>query len=641
MPDIVAWIEANRRLSIVSSSEVGMKRMSRTPFFKPILADMVDDNVKEIVIMKSAQIGATDLCVDFLGYLAANDPCPVAFFLADEKTSKRIFKDRVQEFFKTNPILHSLRIEGKKTQNSELYLRNGFNLIMTYASSIAQTASKSFRVLIMDEIDKNGYQIVGQEGSTLGRIKERTESYENYKLIKLSTPTTDNGLIYKELQKCDVVYDWFVPCPKCGEYQPLRFEQETYKAEGREFVSGRVVWEGSKEATPQMIEDSARYECAFCKELWTGYEKNNAVEKGKCVSQKPVVGKVIKKGYSYWRGISCLAGGSLARIVQSYLDCKDDPGDLQNFVNSACGQPYIQKAVKLTIAEFEILKKPIPHNTVPNNTIALIAGIDSQHTGVWYVVRAFNPSGGSLLIDYGYLPGDNDDEQLENLLYEREYLGVDGKKWKIWRAFRDVGGGDDKDTKVSITERVMIWLRNNKNRGVQLFGCRGANMAMEQRVKLSKPTDTTPSGKALRGSIQLARIDTTKMKDALYYRLELARRGEENGAYLNQDVEEIWFNHITAEEKRIVKGKEKWVLIRPNNHLLDCDTYAHSAAERCFLGGIGALKRPMYSGKTRRIPDQPAQPAVIQPVQERASPLQTPVIRPNVSESSNPYLTRR
>lgn len=601
MPDIVPWIQANRTLNRVSSSETGAKKISRTPFFVAILEDFLNENIKEIVVMKSAQIGLTDLCVDYIGYLGLHDPCPIAYFLADEKTTKKIYRDRVQSFFSTCVDLRKLKYHNKRDQNTELYLKNGFNLTMTYASSIAQTASKSYRIVIMDELDKPGYQIMKDEGSTLGRIKERTDTYEDYKIIKFGTPTTDNGLIYKELQKCDAVYEWFVPCPYCGEFQPLRFKKELYKAESVEFTSGEIVWEGSVNAKPQEIEDTTRYMCGFCEKKWTTYEKNTAVEQGKMVAQQKITSKIVKKGYYLWRGHSCLAGGNLARIVQSFIDCKGDPSELQNFTNSAIGKPWVQKISKITDKDFELLKKPIAQGMVPDDTLCLVCGIDSQINGVWYVVRAFNRAGGSVVIDFGFLESvDNDDSALDYLLFEKEYEGMDGKHWKIWRALRDVGGGMDKDTKTSITEKVMIWLRNNKDRDCQLYGCRGANMPMEIRVKLSKPIDTTPSGKALKGSIQIARIDTGKIKDAFYYRLDLAKRGEPGGAYVNQDISDKWYRHITAEEKRIVRGKEKWVQIREDNHGLDCEVYCHAAVEKCFLGGIAILKNPVHIWSRRK-----------------------------------------
>jgi phage terminase large subunit GpA-like protein len=69
----------------------------------------------------------------------------------------------------------------------------------------------------------------------------------------ISTPTTETARITRELEDCDVVCDFHVPCPHCGEYQPLKFAQ--------------VKWPRLEKNDPdrlRRIEEETRYECNAC-----------------------------------------------------------------------------------------------------------------------------------------------------------------------------------------------------------------------------------------------------------------------------------------------------------------------------------------------------------------------------------------
>lgn len=78
----------------------------------------------------------------------------------------------------------------------------------------------------------------------------------------MSTPTMEAGNIWQELRACDVVYDFHVPCPYCGQMQPLRWSREyssgfeggVYRGkDGRRHKLGQVVWEAGRAATAEQI----------------------------------------------------------------------------------------------------------------------------------------------------------------------------------------------------------------------------------------------------------------------------------------------------------------------------------------------------------------------------------------------------
>ena len=137
---IADWIECNRVLHESYAAEPGPKKISRTPFVRPILEAWLDPWVREIVVAKSAQIGLTDLAIDLVGHTAANDPSPMAVFLADQITAEKVMSDRIQTMLRSTACLRPFLDENRLTKQ-EAYLRNGFNLTCSWASAMCSPPS--------------------------------------------------------------------------------------------------------------------------------------------------------------------------------------------------------------------------------------------------------------------------------------------------------------------------------------------------------------------------------------------------------------------------------------------------------------------------------------------------------------------
>ena len=133
-------------------------------------------------------------------------------------------------------------------------------------------------------------------------------------------------------------------------------------------------------------------------------------------------------------------------------------------------------------------------------------------------------------------------------------------------------------------------------------------------VRVGKPIDRTPSGKHLPGGISIVQLDTHSFKDIVHSRMDKAVKQQIRAAYLHAGSEEYWreyASHLSAEEKqKDARGREEWVKVRKDNHLLDCEVYAHACAAPEWLGGIMALRgrKARYRGADTG-PVKPAKPA--------------------------------
>src|SRR5690606_580809 len=72
------WADLKRILSTKSSAMPGNYRTSLTPYLKEIMDNLSEYSPYEkVVLMKAAQIGATEAAINFLGYTIDISPCPV------------------------------------------------------------------------------------------------------------------------------------------------------------------------------------------------------------------------------------------------------------------------------------------------------------------------------------------------------------------------------------------------------------------------------------------------------------------------------------------------------------------------------------------------------------------------------------
>lgn len=571
----------------------GAYKSEMVPFLVPIMDVAQDPNIETVVLCKAAQIGGTDALFNIMGYFVHQDPCPIMIILADQDTAEYMSVERIQPMFRSSESLKCL-VDNERFSKGEMSFINGAYIALGWASSVSRIASRPMKIVIFDEIDKPGYNRLTEEADPISLGEERSNTFPDRKLLKLSTPTTENGNIIKELESSDIIYDWHVPCPACGQMQPLRwsrkhctgFENGRYWAnDGNLHEVGEVVWEGGKKATNRQIIETARYKCGECGSLWTTQQKNEAVRYGKMIPRKQSNGYDQKLGFHINRIYSLFDGGRLEKLVRDWIKAQADPKQLQGFINSSLAEPWRNITIATNTSAILRARCDLNPQIVPQEAIALTCGIDVQKYGFWFVVRAWAKDYTSWLIHYGQV---STWEDVTELLFETSYPveGKEGQRLKIWRACVDTGGGDYGQG-VSQTEETYWWLRHNScGRGCRVWGTKGSSGTLAGKINVGKPLDKTPSGRPIPGGLQIILIDTVKLKDVFHYRLNQAIEGLPQAAYLHRATDRIYLNHITAEEKRRDRrGVESWHQIRKDNHLLDCEIMAHVCADPEWPGG--------------------------------------------------------
>ena len=610
---VTEWACKYRELGKLSAV-TGLYPIELTPFFRPVMDRCADYRVDQQVLCAPAQIGKTVAVVEnIVGYYLHQDPSSVMVVLADEATAKFVSTEKIAPMFKDSPHLSHLYIKNTFT-TTIIDTPDGGHVDFAWASSVAKLASRPERIVIGDEVNKPGYNTVTEEANSLSLMKERTASYPTgyYKHIFLSTPTIEEGNITWLMDTSDIIMDWQVPCPYCGVYQPLRWSEEyahgfsegKYRDDtGKYRKFGRVVWDGGRNADKEQIKATARYKCGSCGKLWTNLEKNDAVSAGKEVPRTQMDGSERKYANHINRIYSKMDSGNLAKLVDEWVSIFKLPREkqikaLQGFINSTLAEPFSTVKKLQSQSEVSILKAQTALNrqTVPEDAVALVCGIDCQKYDFWYVVRAFAVDFTSWLIDYGRLSSWGD---VYDLLFNTRYIQAGtGNDMGIWRSAIDTGGGEGRYENVSMTEAAYLWLRKHqRGYGGRVWGTKGSPKEFPgaELLRVGKAFDKTPSGKMLKGGLQLIHLDTFKLKTMFHVRLQNAIDGSsDRPAYLHKDIKKEYIQQITAEKLRVnVKGEEEWAQIGSRaNHLFDCEVQCIALADPEWPGGgVNTVRR--------------------------------------------------
>ena len=595
-PDLTVseWADKHRVLLAKTSREPGPWRTSRTPYLRAIMDAYNDPHIRHVVFQAGTQLGKSEAVIlNILGYIISEDPYSTLLVYPSADDSRSVSRNRIQPMVDASPVLRNKKpISDDSYQLSEMSFP-GMALYVVGSQSPTPLSQRPCRNILRDEIDKYP-PVAGRDADPLSLSEERAKAFWDIrKVIDVSSPTLAEGNISKEIKSCDVIYQYYVPCPSCSKLQTLTFKQIKFDNQ-RDLSRAKRI---------RVAKRSAVYQCEHCgaeirdrDREWFLSEQNGAtwltdeVE----VPEKPEkVGFILSSLYSPW----LTWGDVVAKFLEAHLS--GDPQKLMNFKNAWLAEPWVDGFKPKEEAEILSHRTELPPLVVPKEAVALTAGIDTGQGGFWYVVRAWARDLTSWLIDYGFLLTWEDVHSLvfENI-YERE--GPEGGFMRIFRAGLDIGGTVTEEG-ISATEAAYQWLRAHGQRVV--FGVKGMSRPMGKRLKLSV-IDTMPGRSKARipGGLVLWNVDTSMLKDLFHWRLQV-KPGDPQALYLHRETAADYANHISSEEKRRNRrGLFEWVQVSRNNHLLDCEVYAAAMADAECWGGVMVVSGSgQKQGQKRRI----------------------------------------
>jgi len=583
------WADRYRILSSRFSAEPGPWRTSRVPYLREPMDAFAEDGVEIVVAVWATQLGKTEgLCVNCAGWVIDQNPAPALFVAPVKEPNATRIAERLVDMVRSSP-----RLRGHLTgslQDAKGYVKrfDTCTLRVGWAGSPASLASDPICYVWLDETDKFP-SWSGQEADPIALALERTKTFRTRrKIVLTSTPTTQNGYIWRAWQRA-LQHHYWVPCPHCGEYQVLRFGIDT------------VRWP-EDERDPDRIRSQqlAWYECEHCHERIDDHQKPAMLTNGRWLQADQtitrrrktvgapqasrVVGYHLNALYSPWL--------TWSDVAAAFLASKDEPARLMNFRNSWEALPWIEAADDVEADELERNILPYDRGLVPSEAEVLVAAVD-VHSEVgpplfYYVLRAFGAGETSWLVREGVIEGW---EALTNIVlgeYPRENGGVERAR---------LVGIDCRYR----TGEVYAWCERHREVARPLAG--HGKGRMHSLLKPVRVDYRQRSGRVIRGRLVRWNVDVGHYKAALVRHIQTAQ-GEPGAWYLHRQVspeycEQVTSEHLVRRYDRRGHQVEVWEAKRPGveNHYLDCEVYALVLAD---MLGVRHLRSRDETPKTPR-----------------------------------------
>jgi phage terminase large subunit GpA-like protein len=544
---ISEWADEYRVLSRESSAEPGQWQTARAPYLRGIMDAFSDASIETVVFMKAAQVGATEIVNNVVGFHIDYDPGPMLIIQPNvEPMAKAWSKDRLAPMLRDTASLRG-KVRDPRSRDSGNTVTHkvfaGGHLTVAGANSAAGLASRPIRILLCDEVDRFPPS-AGSEGDPIALGVKRTTTFWNRKIGLLSSPTL-KGLsrIEAALGESDERY-YHVPCPHCGQLQPLKWK-------GIQF---------DRTETGELIEDSVRYQCEACGQLIDELDKLSMLEAGEWIATREtngIAGFHLNALYSPW--------ARWPELVKEFLRAKGNPERLKVWVNTVLAETWEEEGETMDVEGRQLERHAAD---VPEGVGILTAGVDLQKDRLEVLVVGWGAGEESWRIWHERIYGDpmceEVWEQLE-VLRTRPYRHVNGATLRIRSVAIDSG---------SFTQAVYRYVAPLQREGVR---------AIKGRGEPGYPLVGRP-GKANRFGVRVFPIGTHTAKDVLFSRLRITHPGPGYMHFCTQDGEGLdaeYFAQFGAERKitHYVRGvlMPQYKQIRTRNEAIDLDNYALAA----------------------------------------------------------------
>ena len=559
------WAEKNVRIP-AGNAIPGPINFDNAPYQRGMIDVIGEYGIKRISFMTGAQLGKTTIQQCITTYFIAYDPKSQIFVQPTQGDVQTFLETKLRPMIEANPSIANKMAKPRSrdgVNNSRMISYIGGWLLFSWAGSPKTLRGRSAPVTHADEIDGmeataegDPVELLSQRAATFGDQALRTES---------STPTIAGASRVENAFNQGDKRRYYVPCPKCGEGQYLRWENVWWQ--GRK---SKNIQDAQNDVEQEHAVNTAGYRCECCHEIWSDGERIAAIRNAEKLGHGWKAEKPFKGHASFHAPEMLSTFRKMSDIVQSYLD-KLALDDLQVFVNVSLGETFEENADKVDSESLQARAEEYKA-TVPMGGVYLTCGIDMQMDRLELEIVAWGVGEESWSIDYRVLWGDPLGEEvwqdLDDVL-EETYMHESGAQLNISSACLDTGGTN------GYTQAAYEYVKSRRNR--KLFAIKGRG---GWGLPIVQSPQRKQSGKDKR-KIDLFIVGTDEAKLVVSRRLTLDKGGP---GYCHFPIqrETEWYKQITAEKLvlRYIKGQpiREWHKPdRARNEGLDCRVYALAA----------------------------------------------------------------
>ncbi len=563
------WSDRHRMLSSKASAEPGRWRTSRTPYLKAIMDCLSPtSSIERVVFMKAAQLGATEMGSNWIGYVIHHAPGPMMAVWPTVEMAKRNSKQRIDPLIEESPALAELIAPARSRDSGNTILAKEFRggvLVMTGANSAVGLRSMPVRYLFLDEVD--GYPLdVEGEGDAISLAEARTRTFARRKIFIVSTPTISGASSIEREYEASDQRRYFVPCPHCQHRQWLRFEQ--------------LRWDKGLPAT-------AAYICEACDTAIAEHHKTWMLEHGewRSMADGKTAGFHLSSLYSPvgWRAWREIAAAWEAAVSKE----SGSAAAIKTFKNTELGETWVEEGEAPDWQRLVERREDYRVGSVPEGGLLLVGGADVQKDRIEASVWAFGRGKESWLIEHRVLMGDTARDSVWKRLAElltESWTHASGAALPLARFALDTGFA---------TQEAYAFVRACRDPRVMAVKgvARGAAL-------IGTPTavDMTQGGKKLRRGIKVFAVAGGIAKLEFYNNLRKSADVGEDGMTTVFPAGFVHLPKIDAEfiqqlcaEQLITRRNRngfpvrEWQKMRERNEALDCYVYVRAAASAAGL----------------------------------------------------------
>lgn len=570
------WADAERYTTSKEGPIEGRWVTDRNPPLREIMDCMSrDSGVHEVVAKLPIQFGKTAVELNALGYTMAHDPCPIIAFLPDDLTKDAWILQKLNPMLENTPaVQRALTTTNSRDSANQRAFKDfaGGHLFVEHAKTATRMALRTAKRVLVDEIDKMAATLPTGE-DPLELIRGRVSAYPtSHQIIYVGSP----GL--RGVSRMDSLYEesdrrsYHVPCPHCGEFQPLIWSGLQWSPGGKE------CWYVCRECGA-VIEEAYKTQMIALGH-WTPKFPGRRI-KGFCLS-----GDDFGSCLYYPFGL----GPRWLELVRMWLDAQGDPAKLQVFVQERQAQswedPALRKVKHNLIAD---RAEPYKLRTAPRGVLEVTAGVDVQGNRLVYQVVGWGRGNRSWTLDYDEIFGaPNEDDGKGNLAPVWTMLTD-----RLNRAIEHECGAQLRIGATAIdmrhcSEDVKAYVRRNLiRRPMAIYGAKANNAPPLGRPKLM---DVNWRGQNDKRGIKAYQVGTVEIKHALYRNLaidgdakvvdgeQVDKTADDRIVHFSEDLGREFFAGIVSEvfdpkANRFVKRKGG-----VRNEPLDTWVYARAAA---------------------------------------------------------------
>ena len=493
------WADNHRVLSSKGSGEVGRWRTSRNPMLREIQdALSLHSPVREVWIMKSSQVGVTEMSVNWLGYTMEYAPGPAMVLMPTLEARDTWKVQKLNPLLTDTPCIRDM-LGGLRSRDAafskELIDFPGGILFLAGGNSPNSYAQKSVRCLMMDDLDRFPAQI-GDEGDPVELARSRVKAFVRHKLLFASTPTIKGASLIERGYEQGDMRRYHVTCPHCGERQVLKWSNLRGNTTGSEAFyacehNGCVIEEHHK---PAMLEGG----------VWIPEHPDRRV-----------------RGYH----ISALyapigLGPSWLDLVLHFRRIHKDPVQLKSFINQNLGEAWEDQTDRLKPHDIARRMGDYARGDIPPGCLALTAGIDTQDKWLavtllgWGAPAAPGEPMRHWIVDWAEIQGDTTAAAVWDELHAWLHLprtNSFGREMKIRAGAIDSRGHRSQQVK----EFVM-----RADHRLPVYAVQGSTTRIGRAIAQSGSSpDKTRTGKTIRHGYMLWNVGTEHCKDFIFAHL--------------------------------------------------------------------------------------------------------------------------